>query len=46
MLNTSYNKYFYYICTIKRYIEHGKESNGDQVALKAGTKNGYYGRAD
>ena len=45
-LNISYNKYFYYLCPIKRYIEHGKEHDGNQVAPKTGAKNGDYGRAD
>ena len=29
MLKVSYNKYFCYLCIIKRYIEYGKEHNGD-----------------
>ena len=44
--NISYNKYFYYLCTIKWYVEHGKKHHGNKVTPETWAKDGYYGRAD
>ena len=44
--NLSYNKYFYYLCAIKRKVGNGEAHDGDEIAPEIGAEDGIAGGAD